>query len=236
MLALKPVKSLDPVNLLLLCLRYYRPLRLVQWDCNRCNVTKVLKDHYQVVVYKVSVETNHKGSWWIFSDSFVTLAHWIRARHLTKIWFIRRSPIKFRPKTRQLKFTWIWANRPSLASKGSKPLFQKLKQIKPMKKVSNNKPLVRLIFLRHKLLNTNSIPKLFLLKENMSTHVIQISQFQFLDWFVRRASRGLITELIRSKHNSEKLCSPLLPLRSTKLANHSPHKCNLVTWKMFTKR
>ena len=31
---------------------------------------------------------------------------------------IRRSQIQFRPKPRELKYTWIWANRPS--SKGSK--------------------------------------------------------------------------------------------------------------------
>ena len=34
-------------------------------------------------------------------------------------------PVRFRPKTRQLRFTWIWANRPS--SKGFKLLFPIIK-------------------------------------------------------------------------------------------------------------
>jgi len=37
---LKPVSSLAPVNLLSLCFGYC--ITLVQWDCNKCNVTKVL--------------------------------------------------------------------------------------------------------------------------------------------------------------------------------------------------
>ena len=52
------------------------------------------------------------GSWWIFSDSCVTLAQWIRARHLTEIWVIRRFPVRFRPNPRELKSIWIWANSP----------------------------------------------------------------------------------------------------------------------------
>jgi len=64
------------------------------------------------------------GSWGIFSDSSVTLAQWPRARDLTNL-VIRRSQVRFRPKTRQLRFTWIWANRPS--SKGSKLLFPVIK-------------------------------------------------------------------------------------------------------------
>jgi len=47
---------------------------------------------------------------------------------LKKIWVIRRSPVRFRPKPRQLKSMWIWANRPS--SKGSKLLFPVIKVIK----------------------------------------------------------------------------------------------------------
>jgi len=41
------------------------------------------------------------------------------------------SPVRFRPKTRHLRFTWIWAHRPSI--KGSKLLFPVIKanQIKP---------------------------------------------------------------------------------------------------------
>ena len=68
--------------------------------------------------------TNFRGSWGIFGDSSVTLAQWWRARDST-ILVNRRSPVRFRPKTRQLRFTWIWANRPS--SKGSKLLFPVIK-------------------------------------------------------------------------------------------------------------
>ena len=39
----KPGSSLDPVNLLSRCFGYCSPL--VQWDCKRNNVTKVLKDN-----------------------------------------------------------------------------------------------------------------------------------------------------------------------------------------------
>ena len=38
------------------------------------------------------------------------------------------QPVRFRPKTRHLKFTWIWAHRPSI--KGSKLLFPVIKAIK----------------------------------------------------------------------------------------------------------
>jgi len=41
MCGVKPGSILDPVNLLSLCFGYCSPL--VQWDCNRYNVTKVLK-------------------------------------------------------------------------------------------------------------------------------------------------------------------------------------------------
>jgi len=51
---------------------------------------------------------------------------------------ISRSKVRFRPKTcqRQLRFTWIWANRPS--SKGSKLLFPIIKaiQIKKPEKIN----------------------------------------------------------------------------------------------------
>jgi len=67
-----------------------------------------------------------RGSWVIFGDSWVTLAQWWRARHLNPL-AIRSSPVRFRPKTRQLRFTWIWANRPS--SKSSKLLFAVIKAI-----------------------------------------------------------------------------------------------------------
>ena len=67
-----------------------------------------------------------RGSLRIVGDSWVTLAPWRRAQHLRNL-VIRRSPIRFRPKIRQLRFTWIWANRPS--SKGSKLLFPVIKAI-----------------------------------------------------------------------------------------------------------
>ena len=68
--------------------------------------------------------TKVRGSQRIFRDSSITLAQWWRARHLINL-VIRRSQVRFRPKTRQLRFTWIWANRPS--SKGSKLLFPVIK-------------------------------------------------------------------------------------------------------------
>jgi len=37
----KPGSNFEPVNFLLRCFRHYSPL--VQWDCNRYNVTNVLK-------------------------------------------------------------------------------------------------------------------------------------------------------------------------------------------------
>jgi len=45
----------------------------------------------------------------------------------------KRSPVRFRPKTHHLRFTWIWAHRPSI--KGSKLLFPvtKANQIKYLK-------------------------------------------------------------------------------------------------------
>ena len=46
-------------------------------------------------------------------------------RGTLQISVIRRSPVRFRPKTCQLKSIWIWANRPS--SKGSKLLFSVIK-------------------------------------------------------------------------------------------------------------
>jgi len=66
-----------------------------------------------------------RGFRWIFIDSFVTLAQWIRVRHLTEMWVIRRFPIRFWPKPRDLKSKWISANRPS--SKGSKLFFPVIK-------------------------------------------------------------------------------------------------------------
>jgi len=65
------------------------------------------------------------GSWWIISDSFVPVAQWIRSRHLTEIWVIYRSWVRFRPKPRELKSIWIWVHRPS--SKCSKLLFPVIK-------------------------------------------------------------------------------------------------------------
>jgi len=56
----------------------------------------------------------------IFSDSSVPLAQWWRARDSTNV-VIRRFKVQFRPKTCQLRFTWIWTNRPS--RKGSKLVF-----------------------------------------------------------------------------------------------------------------
>jgi len=43
-----------------------------------------------------------------------------------RVFFI--LPVRFRPKTRHLRFTWIWAHRPSI--KGSKLLFPVIKAIK----------------------------------------------------------------------------------------------------------
>jgi len=76
---------------------------------------------YKWYTNQVSISHVYARGWSrIFVDSFVTLAQWWRARHLRHL-VIRRSPVRFRPKTRQLRFTWIWANRPS--SKGFKLLF-----------------------------------------------------------------------------------------------------------------
>ena len=61
-----------------------------------------------------------RGSSRILGDSSVTVTQWWRARHLRNI-VIRRSPVRFRPKTRQLRFSWIWAHIPS--NKGFKLLF-----------------------------------------------------------------------------------------------------------------
>jgi len=77
-------------------------------------------------VYVYMYICTKRGSWGIFGDSSVTLAQWWRARHLRNL-VIRRSPVQLRPKTRQLRFTWIWASRPS--SKGSKLLFPVIKAI-----------------------------------------------------------------------------------------------------------
>jgi len=69
---------------------------------------------------------SYRGSQFFFGDSSVTLAQWWRALHLRNL-VTRRSPVRFRPKTRQLRFTWMWANRPS--SKGSNLLFLVIKAI-----------------------------------------------------------------------------------------------------------
>jgi len=53
-------------------------------------------------------------------NTSVTIAQWRRARDLTN-WVIRRSPVSFQTKTRELKSIGIWANRHS--GKGSKLLF-----------------------------------------------------------------------------------------------------------------
>jgi len=61
-----------------------------------------------------------------------------------------------------------------------------------MKKVSNNKPLVRSNLVRYKLHNTNSIPKQFIKKECTSSHETSISQLLGLSWcFHSRARRRL---------------------------------------------
>jgi len=63
---LKPGSSLDPVNLLLLCFGYCSPL--VQWDCNRYNVTKVpelLKDATLVIINKIKQNKNYTYVWWL---------------------------------------------------------------------------------------------------------------------------------------------------------------------------
>jgi len=78
----------------------------------------------QVRWYSNSLRHANRGSWGIFGDSSVTLAQCWRARDLTNL-VICRSPVRFRPKTRELRFTWNWANRPS--SKGSKLLFPVIK-------------------------------------------------------------------------------------------------------------
>jgi len=52
-------------------------------------------------------------TWWISSDSSVTLAQWTKVRYLTAVWVIRRSTVQFRPKPQKLKSMWIWDNRPT---------------------------------------------------------------------------------------------------------------------------
>jgi len=66
------------------------------------------------------------GSWRILGDGSVTIAQWRRAQDL-KNWGIRRSPVRFRPKIRQLRSIWVWVNRPW--SKGSKLLIPVIKAI-----------------------------------------------------------------------------------------------------------
>ena len=61
----------------------------------------------------------------IFGDTSVTSAQQIRAWHPTEIWVILRSPVQFLPKPRELKFVWIWADKPS--SKGSELPFPVIK-------------------------------------------------------------------------------------------------------------
>jgi len=58
-------------------------------------------------------------------DSYVALAQWRRARELTNL-LIRRSQVRFRPKARQLRSTWIGVNR--LSSKGSALLLPVIKE------------------------------------------------------------------------------------------------------------
>ena len=38
-----------------------------------------------------------RSTWWISNDSFVTLPQWTKVRHLTAVWVIRRSLVRFRP-------------------------------------------------------------------------------------------------------------------------------------------
>ena len=67
---------------------------------------------------------SQRVSWGIFGDSSVTVAQWWRVQDFTNL-VMRRFPVRFRPKKRQLRFTWIWANWPS--SKGCKLLFPVMK-------------------------------------------------------------------------------------------------------------
>jgi len=87
-----------------------------------------LGDVALILLYLLKIGGGYLTRWSlrIFGDSSVTLAQWWRARHLRNL-VIRRSPVWFRPKTRQLRFTWIWTNRPS--SKGSKLLFPVMRAI-----------------------------------------------------------------------------------------------------------
>jgi len=66
-------------------------------------------------------------TWSTFSDSFDTLAQWIRSRCITETWVIRMSQARFRLKTGDIKS--VWANKPSDSSKGSKLLFPVIIQI-----------------------------------------------------------------------------------------------------------
>jgi len=90
-----------------------------------------------------SKQMTTRGSWGIFSDSSVTLAQWWRAQD-SNFSVIRRSPVRFRPKTRQLRFTWIWANRPS--SKNSKQLFPVISKLNQRKRRNRKTKWVKTIY------------------------------------------------------------------------------------------
>jgi len=69
-------------------------------------VQAIIKQLYMHMEYMLtnSIRLYHSkklGSWGIFGDSSVTLAQWWRARDLTNL-VVRRSPVRFWPKTRQL--------------------------------------------------------------------------------------------------------------------------------------
>ena len=66
-----------------------------------------------------------KGSWMIFGYDHHSSVE--KSAELENFGIICSSPVRFRPKTRQLKSIWIWANRPS--SKGSKITFPVIKAI-----------------------------------------------------------------------------------------------------------
>ena len=71
---LKPVSSLDPVNILSLCFGYCS--LLVQWDCYKCNVIKVLKAFGPYAFHEQSVHNAHSDA---EPDERYAPADWYRA-------------------------------------------------------------------------------------------------------------------------------------------------------------
>ena len=73
----------------------------------------------------------HPSPWlrrWLYQYPPLPLQMDLQLLWTLQIWVTRWSPVRFRPKPRQLKSMWIWANR--LPSKGSKLLFPVIKAMK----------------------------------------------------------------------------------------------------------